>query len=408
MATVAPGMSYDQFKQEMRSSLRERGVVDGLKTQVRAALVSELQTKSLGGERSARPALGLEQQAINALVADFLRSSRMPYTLSVFGPESGGGLGSTQSASSATPRPDILTGLGIADGGAPCPDEASLLEALVGRMRAALNKTTAVSEVQTEEPQASPGTVDVEARLRALDEKFLLQSEAERGNPARAVDERMAQYQRECDERARKEIETEIERLRETEISSARSEERAHFAAELATRLDELEKEHADRLVRQRRREQDVMSRLAEKERALDAESHAQRQRMLEDIERLSQKQADLDRQKMLHDRQVELDSQRVSEKEKEIAEQLAALRSQPVRKERRLHSQSRPQLTMTACSSLRRRLRHQRRRPRHPRHRAPWSRQPAWLPHPTPPSSRSSSRKCPRCRAARRGCRTS
>jgi len=271
-------------------------------------------------------------------VADFLRSSRMPYTLSVFGPESGGGLGSTQSASSATPRPDILTGLGIADGGAPCPDEASLLEALVGRMRAALNKTTAVSEVQTEEPQASPGTVDVEARLRALDEKFLLQSEAERGNPARAVDERMAQYQRECDERARKEIETEIERLRETEISSARSEERAHFAAELATRLDELEKEHADRLVRQRRREQDVMSRLAEKERALDAESHAQRQRMLEDIERLSQKQADLDRQKMLQDRQVELDSQRASEKEKEIAEQLAALRSQPVRKERRLH----------------------------------------------------------------------
>ena len=78
------------------------------------------------------------------------------------------------------------------------------------------------------------------------------------------------------------------------------------------------------------------MSRLAEKERALDAESHAQRQRMLEDIERLSQKQADLDRQKMLHDRQVELDSQRASEKEKEIAEQLAALRSQPVRKERR------------------------------------------------------------------------
>ena len=73
-------------------------------------------------------------------------------------------------------------------------------------------------------------------------------------------------------------------------------------------------------------------------ERALDAESHAQRQRMLEDIERLSQKQADLDRQKMLQDRQVELDSQRASEKEKEIAEQLAALRSQPVRKERRLH----------------------------------------------------------------------
>ena len=221
----------------------------------------------------------------------------------------------------ATTHPDILTGLGLSNVGALHSGDESLLEALIAHTRATLNRSTAVCEVQTDPPRSADDAVDVEARLRDLDERFLRQSEMERGNPARGVEERMAQYQRECDERARIEIAAEIERLRETEISHARSKERAHFAAELSTRLDELEKEHADRLARQRRREQEVMTRLAEKERSMETESHAHRQRLLEDIERLNQKQADLDRQKFQHDRQCEAERQRLAEREKELAE---------------------------------------------------------------------------------------
>ena len=273
--------------------------------------MQELQAKSLGGRAGPsgkkRAQLSLGEQAVHALVADFLRASGMPYTLSVFGPESGGGLG-LANADVATHHPDILTGLGLNNVDATRSGDKSLLEALLTRMRAILNRSTAVCEVQTDPPRSPDDVVDIEARLRDLDDHFLRQSEAERGNPARGVEERMEQYQRECDERARIEIAAEIERLRETEISHARSEERAHFAAELSTRLDELEKEHSDRLARQRRREQEVMTRLAEKERSLETESHAHRQRLLEDLERLSQKQADLDRQKFQHDRQCEAD----------------------------------------------------------------------------------------------------
>lgn len=48
--------------------------------QVRTSLVRELQTKQLGGVRAAnsRPPLNLAQQALNALVADFLRAVRYP------------------------------------------------------------------------------------------------------------------------------------------------------------------------------------------------------------------------------------------------------------------------------------------------------------------------------------------
>jgi hypothetical protein len=330
MAAQVQKLSYDEFKVEMRSSLRDRGVVDSLKSQVRASLVQELQAKSLGGARpQGKPELGLAQKAVNALIADFLRASTMPYTLSVFGPESGGGLSAANSAA-PTARPDIMIGLGLTNVDAPCPAGMSLLEALLAHMRATLNKATAVCEVQTDPPRSADDAVDVEARLRDLDERFLRQSEAERGNPARGVEERMAQYQRECDERARTEIAAEVERLRETEISHARSEERAHFAAELSTRLDELEKEHSDRLARQRRREQEVMARLAEKERSLEMESHAHRQRLLEDLERVNQKQADLDRQKVQHDRQCEADRQRASERERELAEEAARLRAEP------------------------------------------------------------------------------
>ena len=76
MAAQVQKLSYDEFKVEMRSSLRDRGVVDSLKSQVRASLVQELQAKSLGGARpQGKPELGLAQKAVNALIAAFLRAS---------------------------------------------------------------------------------------------------------------------------------------------------------------------------------------------------------------------------------------------------------------------------------------------------------------------------------------------
>ena len=58
MAAQVQKLSYDEFKVEMRSSLRDRGVVDSLKSQVRASLVQELQAKSLGGARPQGPTPG--------------------------------------------------------------------------------------------------------------------------------------------------------------------------------------------------------------------------------------------------------------------------------------------------------------------------------------------------------------
>ena len=71
-------------------------------------------------------------------VGDFLRASGLPYTLSVFGPESGGGLG-LGNVAEPTQRPDILTGLGLNNVDASRTGDKSLLEGLLAQMRATLN-----------------------------------------------------------------------------------------------------------------------------------------------------------------------------------------------------------------------------------------------------------------------------
>ena len=300
-------MSHSQFKTQMRSSLRDRGVVDKLKTQVRTSLVQGLQNNRLGGmAKSGSPALGLEQRAVNALVADFLRSARLPYALSVFVPESGGGLNSSGSDS----RQDIMTGLGLLGAQLAGSGGKSLLEDLICLVRLDHNKTVATSEVQTED--APSGAIDVEARLRDLDEEFLRHAAAERTSPSRCVEERMRKYQHECDERATAEVSAQVERLRETEISRLRSEERAQYAAQLSNRLDELEREHAERTVRQKKREQDAAERISEQGRQLDAESHAHRQRMLEDLDRCKERDSDSLRRKLANEHHIEQEMQRI------------------------------------------------------------------------------------------------
>ena len=89
----AATLSYGDFKKVMRTSIRSSGVVDSLKTQVRASLAKELHAQHLMKTASNAPgSVTLRHKATESLVAEFLASSNLPYTLSIFQPESSGGL----------------------------------------------------------------------------------------------------------------------------------------------------------------------------------------------------------------------------------------------------------------------------------------------------------------------------
>eukprot|EP01052_Picozoa_sp_SAG31_P009552 SAG31_NODE_504_length_14762_cov_3.344609_8_plen_223_part_00 len=186
----ATTMSYEKFKMAMRASMLDNGVVDQLKTQVRASLAKELHAKHLmlKGPRPAA-AQSLRHKAVESLVDDFLATSGMQYTRSVFYPESHGGL-SGGKASQAPARSDILQALGLdqcrhqlstrnltVEDASMSQSSPSLLLQLLDLLEQSVNKRVATCEVQTEDLSSVPG--DFESRLRGVDDDFERQAQVD-------------------------------------------------------------------------------------------------------------------------------------------------------------------------------------------------------------------------------------
>uniref|UniRef100_A0A3Q2XF23 Uncharacterized protein n=1 Tax=Hippocampus comes TaxID=109280 RepID=A0A3Q2XF23_HIPCM len=82
-------ISTDELRKRLYKTLRDRGVLDTLKTQLRNQLIHELKPAPLSG---AEPSLRSDSYLISAcnnIVADYLLNSGYEYSLSVFCPESG-------------------------------------------------------------------------------------------------------------------------------------------------------------------------------------------------------------------------------------------------------------------------------------------------------------------------------
>ena len=92
--------------------------------------------------------------------------------------------------------------------------------------------------------------------------------EQERLVPLQTIEERTIKYQRECEERARAEIQAEVARVREIEISRMRLDEAAKCRAQLDRAREELEKLHLTRLQEMRAREAEMKERFATREQA--------------------------------------------------------------------------------------------------------------------------------------------
>jgi hypothetical protein len=96
-----------------------------------------------------------------------------------------------------------------------------------------------------------------------------LKSEAERGQPFRTLEERMVKYQRECDERARAELASQMERFKELELSRIRLEEAAKYREALNNERLNLERKMNEKMDKMRTKEQEMNDALQKKEQVL-------------------------------------------------------------------------------------------------------------------------------------------
>lgn len=113
--------------------------------------------------------------------------------------------------------------------------------------------------------------LSVDQRLRRIDLNFMEKIEAERMMPYKTLEERMVKYKRECDERARQEVLSEVARVREIEVSHVRLEEAARYRTKLNDFRSELDVIHEQKVRELKIREQETLERWKAKEREIEA-----------------------------------------------------------------------------------------------------------------------------------------
>ena len=100
-----------------------------------------------------------------------------------------------------------------------------ILERVKQQKSLAPGKTS--SYCQTED--ASSEMLSLDEKLRRIDQNFLEAKDMERAAPFKSLEQRMLKYKQECEARFQNDLQSEIKRLKEFEVSRIRIEEAAKY-----------------------------------------------------------------------------------------------------------------------------------------------------------------------------------
>lgn len=219
----------------------------------------------------------LTKRVICSLFLDFLKKENFQYTPTVFVPECG--------ASDKMLSPgEIKEILHLND-----MDEENLLEQILEKIKKVYaRKDISETYVQTEESLAT----GLEKRLKELDAEFLSKTRGGTEN----IEEKMIKYKRECDEKMRFEVNSEILRIREVEVSAMRIEEAGKYRALLQKMRTEQEEYWKSQLDALKEREKDSRERLTLREKDLEVRENRQKQQFQKELEILKTKENDMKR----------------------------------------------------------------------------------------------------------------
>jgi len=210
----------NDMKRKLFENLKKAGVLDGMKSTLRGRLYEQLRLK---GEKPRDPKanqLGFKIAA--SLVADLMKKCDMPYALSVFLPESG-------LQQEVLSKGEMLEVLGLKNDehyAAAIKQEMTpllldLVEVIKSSRSIRPNKVS--SYVQTEE--AGEASMSLEQKLKRIDSTLKEASESERLVPFKTLEERMLKYKKELELKYLNDLESEVRRLKEFELSKLRIEE---------------------------------------------------------------------------------------------------------------------------------------------------------------------------------------
>lgn len=141
----------------------------------------------------------------------------------------------------------------------------------------------------------------------------------QRSMPFKSLEERMVRYKRECEAKYQQDLENEIRRLKEFELSKLRMDEAQKYRAKLQEYRDEMETLHQDKLRELKLRESEAWERIKNKEREMEKMSFEHRQKILRDEELVRFKEQDIKKSVEIDQTLLKEERERVQKTEKEL-----------------------------------------------------------------------------------------
>lgn len=253
-------------KAQLFDSMKKSGVLDSLKSQLRGRLYEQLKLQNEKADVNFKNVNNrLTFKIAVSLISDLMTKCDMPYARSVFLPE----CGISQEILSKSELVDVLS-LQHDEHIRSMGDTTPLLLDLVDQIKSngSVRPNVASAQCQTEDVGAESMSLD--QKLRNIDYGLMERVQVERAMPFKTLEERMMKYKQECEKKYHDDLQKEIARLRDFEVSKIRMEEAQKYRTKLTEFTEEMENLHLEKVKELKLREQETINRIKNKEREVE------------------------------------------------------------------------------------------------------------------------------------------
>ncbi|EGR28012.1 hypothetical protein IMG5_184820 [Ichthyophthirius multifiliis] len=305
--------SIDNYKEKLFQSFKNTGVLDQVKTQLRHKMMEKLvqsqkqqnlQIQQLDNQKQ------LRKRLLASLINEYMDYEQFHYSQSIYLPESG-------FAQKTLIRQEIQDIMNIEE----INQKESLLENLIQiHLKPEKRVSKNNSSTQTEHADA---VFNLEQRLNSVDNQFKEKVKEISCYTQGDMEERLQKYKRDFEIRMKAEMNTEIVRIREFEISQIRMEEQEKNRKVMQDYREDLEKNYMEKLAKLRDREKDIFEKCNQKMKEIESLNHGHRQKILKDFELIRLREEQIEKQKALNEESEKLGKAKITNLEKELKEKI-------------------------------------------------------------------------------------
>lgn len=208
-------VSLKQLKTNLKDALRKSGAVDAVKAQIRKEFISNLSNGS--DKTSSRVVRSLQDRAILSAIYHSLKKRGCVHSLSVLAAECGfdhspvlSELDIVQALQFGTVS-NLYKAVTEKENGSPYLKESlSVLEMMIEEVTLLQRKMAVEATDNKKENPKMSVREELASQSKYLEQEYTSRKEMERIHPNKTVEERMLQFQRECEERMRRDLDSQV------------------------------------------------------------------------------------------------------------------------------------------------------------------------------------------------------